>query len=223
MAYTPINWQTGDTITAEKMNKMDNGWSVSSGGSAVLFSETVVTEDDEGAYTGNLTYAEPVPDGTLSVTFDGDDYTCECSYSEFGSVSGSFEDYPFYVFYVNSLGTLIQTATGGTHTISVTAEGGTTIETSEQFSLAVNNCIGTSPFLCVAEETTFDEMNTARSEGRLLYFYNHSGGVMHIIVSFANEESPTAVMALPEGVENVETYGFQDDGDGNLIFSISYY
>lgn len=28
MSYTPINWQTGDTITAEKLNKMDNGWLV---------------------------------------------------------------------------------------------------------------------------------------------------------------------------------------------------
>ena len=25
MAYTPTNWQTGDTITAEKLNKMESG------------------------------------------------------------------------------------------------------------------------------------------------------------------------------------------------------
>ena len=30
MAYTPTNWQTGDTITAEKLNKLENG--VASGG-----------------------------------------------------------------------------------------------------------------------------------------------------------------------------------------------
>ena len=45
MSYTPINWQTGDIITAEKMNKMDNGWSVESS-SQQLFSETVTTELD---------------------------------------------------------------------------------------------------------------------------------------------------------------------------------
>lgn len=38
MIYTPINWQNGDTITAEKMNKMDNGWGI---GEVELFSETV--------------------------------------------------------------------------------------------------------------------------------------------------------------------------------------
>lgn len=222
MSYTPINWQTGDTITAEKMNRMDNGWSVESSGGE-LFSETVTTVDDEGTYTGTLTFSEEIPDGTLTVTFDGDEYTCVCEHGEFGSLSGSYEDYPFYVFYVSSLGkNIIQTATAGTHTISV-ATGGVAVEVSNEFSTAVNSCITmqTSPFLCVAEQTTFEEMYDAQSEGRLLYFYARR--IMHIITSFTETESNTAVQALPAGVQDVETYGFYDDGEGNLIFQIFAY
>lgn len=42
MAYTPTNWQTGDVITAEKLNKMENGIAGSS--LEVIF--TVTTNDE---------------------------------------------------------------------------------------------------------------------------------------------------------------------------------
>lgn len=265
MAYTPINWQTGDTITAEKMNKMDNGWSVTSTTQTVfndsvttilypeypddpawgeiqtliiadslvvtfngteyvcpatnedgfiayggysngspdftnypfcieavssdsityvatpdagtytvkieaniesvetttefgkargywteissteeIFSETVVTENDGDFNSGVLSYSEEVPDGTLTVTFDGTDYTCTCSDAMFGSLDESFEDYPFMVFYSGKQqSNIIDTATEGTHTIAVSAGGGETIETSSDFSAAVNSCVET--------------------------------------------------------------------------------
>lgn len=246
MAYTPINWQNGDTITAEKMNRMDNGWGVTTtretlfdgevttngdpdypedpafgsiqasitaesivvtfngteyvcpaihyegaifyGGlgnnspdftnypfligphslnptvsnvatptagtftlkieaniesietttefdkargywtetstSSTLFNETVVTEKDENSNYSVLSYSEQVPDGALTVTFDGTDYTCTCSETEFGSADGSFEDYPFYVFWSGkALSNVIETVTEGTHTIAVLVGG----------------------------------------------------------------------------------------------------
>ena len=48
MAYTPTNWQTGDTITAQKLNKLENG--VASGGDNFLVTltptgETTATSD----------------------------------------------------------------------------------------------------------------------------------------------------------------------------------
>lgn len=142
MAYTPINWQNGDTITAEKMNKMDNGWSVTSSSGTLIFSETVVTENDGDFNSGVLSYSEEVPDGTLTVTFDGIDYTCTCSDAAFGSLDESFEDYPFLVFYSGKQqSNIIETATEGTHTIAVSAGGGETIETSSDFSAAVNSCV----------------------------------------------------------------------------------
>ena len=42
MSYTPTNWQTGDIVTAEKLNKLENG--VASGGGGGTF---VVTRDEE--------------------------------------------------------------------------------------------------------------------------------------------------------------------------------
>ena len=35
MAYVPTNWQTGDVVTAEKLNKLENGV-MSSGGSLIV-------------------------------------------------------------------------------------------------------------------------------------------------------------------------------------------
>lgn len=127
MAYTPINWQTGDTITAEKMNKMDNGWEADF---AQIFSETVITEGDIGA---DLTYSSFIDATSITVTYDGTDYTCakidmdgENAYGGFNE-GPDFTTYPFFIYSAsdgegggyNSL----YTETSGEHTISVSAGG----------------------------------------------------------------------------------------------------
>lgn len=43
MAYTPTTWTTGDTVTATKMNKIENG--IANAGSAVIITETNATLD----------------------------------------------------------------------------------------------------------------------------------------------------------------------------------
>lgn len=185
MTYTPINWQTGDTITAEKMNKMDNGWAVESS-SQQLFSETVTTElnpdyPDEPAW-GDFTYSAQITADTVTVTFDGTDYTCTKVDSEGSNVYGGwgdegadFTDYPFAI--LSDPGeNAICTATGGTHTVSV-AGTSSSIETSEQFRTAVNSAVDTStmPMLCVSGVTTFAEMSKAYSDGRILFFRPREG------------------------------------------------
>ena len=45
MSYTPTNWTTGDTITAEKLNKMEQGIASAGGGGGVL----IVTIDENNA------------------------------------------------------------------------------------------------------------------------------------------------------------------------------
>ena len=97
MSYTPINWQTGEIITADKLNKMDNGWRV-----VLSDYETVFDSDDESgggptpkstrstkAVTrdvGELFYIEITDEeavarlassANLRVTFNGDEYVCE--------------------------------------------------------------------------------------------------------------------------------------------------
>ena len=225
MAYTPINWQTGDTITAEKMNKMDNGWGVQN---AQLFSETVTTEDTgEGYSAGELSYTTFLSADTITVTLNGTDYVCSKidfdganAYGGLDIQTGSpdFTDYPFLIYSANGDNQLI-TQTAGAFTISVTTSN---VEVSSDFGDAVHTCIGSPlPFLCINEVTTYQEMYNAKEDGRLLYFYSEAN--CHFVNDFNAVESPTAVLAIPAGVENIETYGFTDDGEGNLIFTIFVY
>lgn len=224
MAYTPINWQTGDTITAEKMNKMDNGWGVSS---TQLFNETVATEDTGRGYSvGAIAYSTFIDAESLSVTFDNIDYVCpkldlggNSGYGGFDLVleQPDFTDYPFFIFSKN--GNQLITQTAGSHTIKANATG---VEISSTFNDVVNMCIdGSIPMQCVDGVTTASEMNSARASGRLMFFY--ATGQCHFVINFNEVESATAVDALPAGVENVQTYGFTEDGEGNLIFRIFVY
>ena len=182
MAYTPINWQTGDTITAEKMNKMDNGWGASS---TQLFSETVTTADIGGYYGAVISYvATAQPPTTLVINYDGTEYICEDQgNSAYGASSPSFSDYPFMLQFTASNTQLI-TSTAGSHTISV---GSYSMEVSDNFNTAVNSCVN-SPMLCVSGTTTFAEMSEASSLGRLMYFkpYGNEGTETFIIAAFTN-------------------------------------
>ena len=60
MSYTPTNWQTGDTITAEKMNNLENGVSNAQ-------NVAVVTLDAEGFGTSSHLFGYMV-----YATYDGE-------------------------------------------------------------------------------------------------------------------------------------------------------
>ena len=176
MAYTPINWQTGDTITAEKMNKMDNGWSVSS---AVLTSESVTTESSfEGAY-GDLTYSTPITADTIIVTFNGTPYVCDVLIDGSDYIYGDIDlvAKPFYII-SNSEGNGLGTPEAGTYSIEISESS---IEVSSQFVSAVNASIPEliPPFRLVADETTLSEFNSARTQGRFCYLWD--GGRQYIV------------------------------------------
>jgi len=173
MAYTPINWQTGDTITAEKMNKMDNGWGVQE---TQLFSETVTTTDLGGVNGGALSYSTLIDSASIVVTFNGTDYTCPriefygtYYYGGFTEQGPDFSICPF-ALESSPQGNTLYTQSAGSYTVSATANS---VEISENFSNAVNQCVDTSalPMLCVSGETTESEILTALSAKRLLYFY----------------------------------------------------
>lgn len=60
MAYTPINWQTGDIITAEKLNEMDNDTSTIP---MECISGTTTFADMESAYgSGQIMFFKPFPE-----------------------------------------------------------------------------------------------------------------------------------------------------------------
>ena len=181
MAYTPINWQTGDTITAAKLNRCDNGWAVESS-SQTYFTETVTTVDEDGTAWGDFSYSTYIVAETTTVTFDGTDYVCTRQDDNATSVYGGysegafdFTDYPF-AFFSEQGANYIATSTGGTHTVSV-AGTSSSIETSPAFETAVSSVVDTStmPMLCVSGVTTWADMARAYDAGRILFFRPYAG------------------------------------------------
>lgn len=167
MAYTPINWATGDTITADKLNRCDNGWGV---GSAELFSETVTTTDTgQGYATGQLAYVfQQEPPAEAVVTFDGTDYTCERD-SQYGyGGSNDFSTYPFYISPQTSQ-TNIYTEVAGTHTVALGVQA---VEVSDIFAAAVK--LASSTFAAVAGVTAWIDVFNAMSSGKLVYIVRAS-------------------------------------------------
>lgn len=68
MAYTPTNWKDGDIISAEKMNKLEQG--VAEGGGGVLLVNVTEGSDSGG---GTITKsASPMLKVTPSTTFTAD-------------------------------------------------------------------------------------------------------------------------------------------------------
>lgn len=59
MAYVKTNWKTGDTITADKLNNIENGIASSGGDGGALITEPTCTENPDG-YTidFNITFNE---------------------------------------------------------------------------------------------------------------------------------------------------------------------
>ena len=195
MSYTPINWQTGDVITAEKLNKMDNGWGIQD---VQLFSETVTTVSTEvGAYA-ELAYYNLINADSITVTFDGTDYECTRIssgrgnyYGGFGQSGPDFSEYPFCLISGNS--NAIYTESTGEHTVAVTAPS---MAVSDTFKSAINS-VGALPLLCVSGVTTSGEMLSAWTSGRLLYF--KYGGNLYVITNLAPSGStfmPSASLSI---------------------------
>ena len=57
MAYTPTQWETGDTITAEKLNKIESGIEGATNDGGVLLIN-VVHDEDTGITTLDKTWKE---------------------------------------------------------------------------------------------------------------------------------------------------------------------
>lgn len=168
MAYTPISWATGDTITAEKLNRCDNGWSVTSG-TTTLCDETITAVDDGGMYCAQLTVSS-ITASTITVTYDGTPYQCaQDGDGGYGTdVNFTFADYPFRI---ESDGFII-TETVGSHTVKVEAvESG--VDTSAAFDAAVT---AASPLYRITpESTTWQQVYDAMAAGKIVYYFFDSG------------------------------------------------
>ena len=170
MAYTPINWQTGDTITADKMNKMDNGWGVAD---AQLFSDTVTMTDSGGYYYAELSYSGLIDADSLTVTFDGTEYVCpktsNYGINFYGAPNSDYSVYPFGIS-SSTEGNYVDSQTDGTHSVAAVAA---VIEAGEEFKKAVAKA--DPSFQIVLGQTTWEEAEMAIKLGREVYVLPYSG------------------------------------------------
>lgn len=184
MAYEPTTWNCGDTITAEKLNKLENGLAECCGGGSAdvgytceyvtLTEETVTTAEDGGWIYADLSYTTPIEAATIRVTFNGTVYECErvedndSYYHYYGAPDNDWSEYPFQIV-VGDYNTLYF-ETAGTYTLKVDSEVATT---TECFKRAVKSV---EPLVTyIAEENgtyvsslTYAEMREAYSQGRTI-------------------------------------------------------
>lgn len=189
MTYTPINWQTGDTITAEKLNRCDNGWGYDI---AQLFSETVTTVESSGMNIATLAYSGTIDADTITVTFDGTDYDCSRIdaygshfYGGFTNQGPDFTDYPFMLQAGDA--NRVYTETASSHTISVASE---TLSVSDDFKSAVilaSQDIPSDSLEVVKNVTTWEEARNALLDGKRVF----------LITDSSNKYQSQAVFASP--------------------------
>lgn len=198
MTYTPINWQTGDTISAEKMNKMDNGWGLQE---AQLFSETVTTSRPPWGGTvciGMIPYHGDEYPSVLHVTFNGTEY--ECNRDDSGlrlEYAPNDASNAFYIVVGPDDGWMLYTPTAGTYSISAIGE---ITQVSSDFDAIVKKCSNAAllPLPCIGGVTTADEIGNAFfDENRLLYVpLGSDNDTCHIItgVEFTDGENATITL-----------------------------
>lgn len=129
MAYTKTTWNTGDVITAEKLNNMEDGITSAQAyteSESVRFSGSVTTEEYAGMYGAEIDCDLFDFPNQITVTFDGTEYTCErvaagdnFAYGSVSSGAPDFSEYPFAI--LAGPHSLIVTETASTHQVEITA------------------------------------------------------------------------------------------------------
>lgn len=128
MPYEKQTWTTGDTITAEKLNHIEDGIENNIGYECEtnVVNETITTSNNGiGSFTGDFKYVGEINAlNELEVIFDGIEYTLPYDgtyrgYGESQSYNPSFVNYPLLISAANNDKTnwRLYTSTGGTHTI----------------------------------------------------------------------------------------------------------
>lgn len=174
--YNPTTWATGDVITAEKLNHMEDGITstqVYSVSEQVRFSGSVTTEQDGEVYYTEIDCNLSDAPEQIKVTFDGTEYTCEKvgNNPSFGyggldaTLGDDFSEYPFAVV-VQGSDVFIDTETVSTHQVEIAV-------VSKTVNQDLTDAI---PVMRLIHGVTNSaDALTAFNAGRLLYF-TYQGG-----------------------------------------------
>lgn len=234
MAYTPINWQTGDTITAEKMNKMDNGWGVES----TTVSETIETAVPpipipNTPAQGIMNYESPITGQSLTVTFNNTTYVLPGATLDWCNVYGDYDaENDEFDFSTYPLGIMsgfdgaeneVYTETAGTYSISFSVPsleiGGTF---KDAVKLAGEDTFANAealPYEMALGTATFSDVFNALSSGRLVYIKSHATNTNtwndFLIISASYNALTVYGIRIVEG--NISTVSYSSDSvDGVL-------
>lgn len=172
--FVKKDWKCGDTITADELNRMEDGIeeALSSGWGSVGYEckeeyatltdesvTTVMREGDSVAYE-RLSYPSKIDADTIKVTFDGVEYICENRYGVYGALyneetdSTDWSAYPFTIYWGED-GNYLNTENAGTHQVKIESYE-KTVETSECFDRARGySCSGGTMTTLVDEMVTF--------------------------------------------------------------------
>lgn len=221
MAYTPIGWQTGDTITAEKLNKMDNGWSVGAT-EKVLFDGTVTTSESSGHNTGNISTESAIAADTIIVTFNGTRYECpNISGSggyEYGAVYGEVMDFSIFPFniYAGNDSVEVITENAGTYPLKIEATG-KTVDISDDFKEAVAESVGAKILRCIEGTTNITDVQNFFNNGGIVYFTapDTAGGTDKHLYFINTPGNPCTI--FPESTTLTAIFS-RDDGSFNIIY-----
>lgn len=189
MSYTPINWQTGDTITAEKMNKMDNGWGASAATKTTICQETIEATGGGPAF-GIFTYANEITSQNVIITLNGVEYECQYDTSIPGYGGISLVDPPFAIVCYGGQNKLV-VSTAGTYSVKIEEVSPATLEVSSNFAnaVALHAEVGT---------TTFQEIDDAIAQGRIvvLVYSSEYGSLIEYVCQTDKTATPLEVYAI---------------------------
>lgn len=136
MSYSEYTWETGETITAEKLNNLEGGVQEALANGAgyecidrwdVLFDNSVTTQEQWGNIQAVLSIDGETRPDKLRITVDGTEYVCEKQDGAYTSAiygspgdtgeSPSFSEYPFRIMAAN--GWYFETPTAETYNVKV--------------------------------------------------------------------------------------------------------
>ena len=232
MAYEKQTWTTGEVITAEKLNHMEDGIGDvgydCNGNITDLFEETInAVEVYEGVYQAHLAYSSELSANTLIVTFDGVEYRVAKSAAPYGGVmygdlqdgtpAPSFERYPFNIQYSYKGGYDISTKTVGEHSVKAQSVEPTI---DECFSNVVRQLIFENIVVVNHREGDFPniyiKVNNAANEGKAI-FGVEAGRLTIFHISGWQDDGQTIIfenmLVKPPNTMEVKTYAVHSTGN----------
>lgn len=175
MSYDKYTWTTGETITAEKMNHLENGVAEGDCGFECSEESTLVFDGTIEATTQSFVSFLPltIPTAeTMFVTFNDIEYEMPKNgveggyvYGEIGSGSGVmpiFDTYPCAVAFVNG-NTVVIVKELGTYQVKM-EERSTSITTSECFDKVINKSSGIMKVKIEFVDGNFVSVDKTRNE-----------------------------------------------------------